>query len=119
MSYAWRDSTISGNVTEGGNLGPYRNNYCYAKVGFQAPYNKVCCGSAYGSGLWWPDLGGFPGAPEQNRWRTPAESWFENHNKFRDDAKLRAKQKEAASRIGKPLRISEVQANAQYCLFII
>ncbi|CAD7975259.1 unnamed protein product [Amoebophrya sp. A25] len=60
-------------------LPQFRNNLNYFQTKFQPPEGNVCCGSAYGSGAWYPDFGGYKGAPEMNRWTTPAEAWFERN----------------------------------------
>ncbi|CAD7947404.1 unnamed protein product [Amoebophrya sp. A120] len=84
----------------------FRNNISYFSMKFEAPKNDVCVGSAYGSGTWYPDFGGFPGAPEQNRWITPAESWFE-HNCLKHKRELKRRATIAAIQYAKPTRKSE------------
>ena len=38
-------------------------------------------GSAWGSGDWWPDFGGYRGARGCNRYNGPSESWWNTNRK--------------------------------------
>jgi len=83
----------------------FRNNQKFFSVKFQPPTSTICVGSAWGSGLWYPDFGGFEGAPDQNRWRTPHESWFERNISNRIEFKKHQKDQDYEKKVlAKPMK---------------
>ena len=76
--------------------GTFRNNHTYFAVNFEAPNSGLCAGSAYGSGGWWPDYGGYKGAPTCAPYRTTAEVSFDRIKKKKRQRELKKFRQEKA-----------------------